>query len=160
MSKEVKPNGRPTLYKPEYDAQVLKLCLLGATDKDIASFFEVNVDTYYEWLKKHPSFTESVKRGKHEADANVATSLYKKAMGTTVKEIDIRVIDGKIIQTVIEKHLPPDTGAAIFWLKNRKPEQWRDRVNLNHQLGIVDIQPIEWIDTPQSLRIDSASTNE
>ncbi|TRB81349.1 helix-turn-helix domain-containing protein, partial [Mannheimia haemolytica] len=83
--------GQPTKYKPEYVTQVEKLCLLGATDKDIADFFEVAESTINNWKIEYPEFLESIKKGKLLADANVANSLYKRALGYEAPDIDIRV---------------------------------------------------------------------
>jgi len=118
---------RPTKYKEEYNEQAYKLALLGATDKDIADIFDVNEDTINEWKKTKDGFSESLKRGKAQADAKIAQSLYHRALGYSHPDTDIKVIQNEIVTTSIIKHYPPDTTAAIFWLKNRKPEQWRDR---------------------------------
>lgn len=120
------PGGRPSKYKEEYCEQATKLCLLGATDKELADFFIVDEDTINEWKKQHKEFSESLKEGKDMADAKVAQSLYKRATGYTGPDLDIRVIDGQLIMTPIEKHYPPDTTACIFWLKNRQKSKWRD----------------------------------
>lgn len=122
-----KSRGQPTKYKPEYVTQVEKLCLLGATDKDIADFFEVAESTINNWKIEYPEFLESIKRGKLLADANVANSLYKRALGYEAPDIDIRVIDNQIVETPLIKHYPPDPTSAIFWLKNRQPDKWRDK---------------------------------
>jgi len=127
MSKKGLP-GRPSKYKSEYDQQALKLCLLGATDKDLADFFEVSEDTINEWKRVHESFSVSVKAGKERADAEVATKLYQRALGYSHPEVDIRVVDHQIVMTDITKHYPPDATSAIFWLKNRQKEKWRDRI--------------------------------
>lgn len=119
---------RPTLYKEEYAEQARKLCLLGATDKELADFFEVCEDTIHEWKKVHSLFSESVKKGKLQADADVADRLYQRAMGYEHDEVDIRVIDHCIVQTPIRKIYAPDPTAAIFWLKNRQRTKWRDKV--------------------------------
>lgn len=118
--------GRPSKYKPEFPQQAAKLCKLGATDKDIAEFFGVHVDTVMEWKAVHPEFSEALKQGKAETDAQVERRLFERAMGYEHPEVDIRVIGGEVVQTPIRKIYPPDTTAAIFWLKNRKPEQWRE----------------------------------
>lgn len=120
--------GRPTLYKQEYDEQARKLCLLGATDAELADFFGVHEDTINEWKSKHPSFSVSVKQGKIQADANVADRLYQRALGYEHPEVDIRVINQEIVQTPITKVYAPDPTAAIFWLKNRQRAKWRDKV--------------------------------
>ncbi|UXN34716.1 helix-turn-helix domain-containing protein [Avibacterium paragallinarum] len=122
-----KGRGQPTKYKPEYVTQVEKLCLLGATDKDIANFFEVSESTLNNWKNEYPEFLESIKKGKLLADANVADSLYKRALGYEAPDVDIRVIENKIVETPLIKHYPPDPTSAIFWLKNRQPDKWRDK---------------------------------
>jgi cell fate (sporulation/competence/biofilm development) regulator YmcA (YheA/YmcA/DUF963 family) len=124
--------GRPTSYKEEYNEQAYKLCLMGHTDKELASFFEVNEDTIHEWKKKHPKFSESIKSGKQIADGNVTESLYKRAMGYEHEDVDIKVIDGQIVKTPLVKHYPPDATSMIFWLKNRQRAQWRDKQDIEH----------------------------
>lgn len=133
---EIMEQGRPTKYKEEYDKQAYKLCLLGAIDTELASFFEVAESTIYEWKTNHESFSESIKRGKELADANVASRLYERAMGFTHPDEEIKVLSlgtgmGSEIERVpVTKVYPPDTTAAIFWLKNRQPKKWRDRVDV------------------------------
>lgn len=125
--------GRPTKYDPKYDQQAYKLCLLGATDKELADFFEVSESTLNLWKLEHPSFSEALRAGKFEADAEVANKLYKKATGYVLPDIITASYEGKItdIQQV-EKHIAPDTTAAIFWLKNRQPKKWRDKQEIEH----------------------------
>lgn len=124
--------GRPTAYRAEYAEQAYKLCLLGATDEDIAKFFGVAVSTVNLWKQKHGEFSEALKAGKMHADANVADRLFQRAMGYSHEAVKImtRAIGGG--ESVIEEvpyteHYPPDTTAAIFWLKNRQPKLWRDK---------------------------------
>jgi hypothetical protein len=134
--KDLLPQGRPTKYKSEYDEQGYRLTLLGLTDKQIADFFEVNEDTINEWKKIYSSFSESLKAGKENSDANIVKSLYKRATGMTIKEVDIKVIDGEIVKTVIDKELPPDPTACFFWLKNRQPKMWRDKQEIENSGNI------------------------
>ena len=119
---------RPTKYKQEFAEQSRKLCLLGATDAELAEFFEVEESTLNNWKHAHPEFMESIKKGKSQADADVADRLYQRAMGFTHPEVDIRVVDHVIVQTPITKIYAPDPTAAIFWLKNRQRAKWRDKV--------------------------------
>jgi len=119
--------GRPTNYKKEYDEQAYKLCLLGATDKEMADFFGVSEVTFNAWKKKHPEFLKSLKEGKSVADANVAKSLYLRALGYYHPEDKIFNDNGEPLIVPTVKHYPPDPTAAIFWLKNRKPAEWRDK---------------------------------
>lgn len=120
---------RPSKYKPEFAAQSLKLCRLGATDKELADFFEVNEDTINEWKKVHPEFSESLKGGKALADAEVADKLFKRATGYEHDAVKIvaNANTGQEHVVAYTERYPPDTTAAIFWLKNRRPDIWRDK---------------------------------
>lgn len=119
--------GRPSKYDPGFNFQVEKLAKLGATDEEIANFFDVSESTINLWKIEHPEFSESIKAGKIQADANVAHSLYHRAIGYEHEDIDIRVVDKEIVETPLIKYYPPDPTAAIFWLKNRRPKDWRDK---------------------------------
>ena len=118
--------GRPTDYNAEYCEQVEKLCKLGATDMELADFFEVNVSTINRWKAEHAEFCAAIKVSKEIADDRVERSLFARANGYEHDEVDIRVIKEEIVQTPIRKHYPPDTVAGIFWLKNRRPDKWRE----------------------------------
>lgn len=133
---------RKSLWKPEFVEQAKNLCLLGATDVEIAGFFEVSHTTFQNWKRKTPELRDALKTGKMAADAKVAKSLYQRAVGFTQQEIDIRVIGGKVIQTIYTKKYAPDTTAQIFWLKNRQPELWNDRRerSVDDQLKLVELE--------------------
>lgn len=124
---------RPTKYLPEYCEQALKLCRLGAKDSELADFFHVNEDTINEWKKVHPEFSESLKEGKALADAEVADKLFKRATGYEHKAVKISANPNcdEHVTEYVERY-PPDTTAAIFWLKNRRPDLWRDKVETAH----------------------------
>lgn len=124
--------GRPTKYKEEYPGKAYKLCLLGATDDQLADFFEVDTATINRWKKSHPEFCESLKKGKDQADSVIAESLYNRAKGYQHEEDKIFNNNGKAMVVPTIKHYPPDTVAAIFWLKNRQKEHWRDRQEIEH----------------------------
>lgn len=119
--------GRPTKYKEEYNEQVEKLARLGATDKDLADFFDVTEQTINNWKLARDGFFESLKKGKLLADAKVASALYHRALGYEHEEDKIFVDDGQPVIVPTIKHYPPDTVAGIFWLKNRRPDLWRDK---------------------------------
>jgi hypothetical protein len=130
----VAKTGRPTAYQPGYAKQAKKLCLLGATDTDLAKFFEVAVSTISKWKVDQPEFSEALKAGKEGADSAVAKSLYRRALGYKHRAVKI-VADAKTGAEHIvpyTEHYPPDTTAAIFWLKNRRPDVWRDRQQVEH----------------------------
>lgn len=119
--------GRPSDYKIEYAEQAYKLCLLGATDKEMADFFDTSEQTLNAWKKQFPEFLESLKAGKYEADAMVAKRLFQRATGYEHPEDKIFNDDGVPLVVPTIKHYPPDTVAAIFWLKNRQRDKWRDK---------------------------------
>ncbi|SPA24570.1 conserved hypothetical protein [Cupriavidus taiwanensis] len=118
---------RPSEYKAEYAEQAYKLCLLGATDKELADFFQVTEQTVNNWKKAQPEFFESITRGKMMADAQVAESLFKRALGYSHQAEKIMVVAGTVQREEYTEHYPPDTPAASLWLRNRQPEKWRDR---------------------------------
>lgn len=122
--------GRPSAYRPEYAAQAEKLTKLGAIDRELAEFFGVSEQTINAWKKEHPAFLESVKRGKEIADAEVAEKLYHRATGYQHPDTHVSNYQGTVTLTPLTKHYAPDPTAAIFWLKNRQPAKWRDRVEV------------------------------
>lgn len=127
-----KKNGRPTSYKPQYCAQAYRLSLLGITDVEMARFFQVSEDTIYEWKKQHPKFSEAIKSGKGDADSRVAAKLFHRATGYSHPDVVVMQHQGNVITKEVTKHYPPDTTAAIFWLKNRNPALWRDVHRMEH----------------------------
>jgi hypothetical protein len=124
--------GRPTKYNHTFAEQARKLCLLGATDGDLAKFFGVNEDTINEWKKRHKEFSVSLRKGKDQADSEVADRLYQRARGFEHASEEIKVVEGEIVRVPITKIYPPDTTAGIFWLKNRQKGKWRDRQEIDH----------------------------
>lgn len=147
---EPKPEGRPTKYKPEYADLARKFCLLGANNKRLAELFEVAESTINKWLVDTPEFSEAVRAGREIADANVANSLYQRAIGYEHVEDDIRTVaigmgqGSEIVITPTIKRYAPDTGAATMWLKNRQPQLWRDKVEVEHGGAVgFDKAPVE-----------------
>jgi len=129
--------GRPTKYKLEYVAQAAKLCQLGATDAQLADFFEVSLSTISLWKVEHTEFSDAIKIPKDQANERVAQSLYRRAMGYEHDEVDIKVVDKEIVITPIRKYYPPDSTAMIFWLKNRQPDQWRDKTEVSGEMRVI-----------------------
>lgn len=117
----------------------------GLTDEDIAHNIGISRSTLKEWKKKIPAISATLNTNKAIADIRVENALFKKAIGCTVKEKVISKIknpDGTVTETerTVERELPPDTTAGIFWLKNRKPKDWRDKqeVELSRNVGMTD----------------------
>lgn len=117
----------------------------GLTDEDIAHNIGISRSTLKEWKKKIPAISATLNTNKAIADIRVENALFKKAVGCTVTEKVISKIknpDGTVTETerTVERELPPDTTAGIFWLKNRKPKDWRDKqeVELSGNVGMTD----------------------
>jgi hypothetical protein len=142
--------GRPTKYREEFDRQAYKLCLLGADDKRLADFLEVDVATVNRWKKSHPSFCESLKAGKLDADAAIAQSLYHRALGYSHKEEKVFNNQGEIVTHETVKHYPPDPTSLIFWLKNRQPTMWRDKHEVTTEQVVNHIMPVPVADSTES----------
>lgn len=121
--------GRPPKYKPELAKQAEKLCLLGATNDNLADFFEVSTRTIERWKVEHAEFCRALKAGKDAADDTVERSLYQRAVGYEQDAVKIFMPRGAVepVYAKYRERLAPDTTACIFWLKNRRPEAWRDK---------------------------------
>lgn len=120
--------GRPTLYKEEFAKQAEKLCRLGATDADLADFFEVNTSTIWRWSSRHEEFCNALKNGKDAADDRVERSLYQRAIGYEHDAVKIFQDKGEPLIVPYREKMAPDTTACIFWLKNRRKGEWRDKI--------------------------------
>lgn len=152
------PGGRPTSYKAEYIEQVKKLCAMGATDPEIAEFFEVCPATIYNWMKVHPEFLEAVQLSKDAHDNRVERSLYQKAVGYE-RVVQKATPSGSVV--TLREFFPPDTGSAIFWLKNRRSQKWRDRqenVNLNVTIAGEFEGLMRQIHRGEPIQLESIST--
>src|SRR6478609_4923976 len=112
--------GRPTLFKPAFVGQARKLAALGATDQEMADFFEIDVRTLHRWKHDHEEFCHSLKTGKEVADERVERSLYQKAIGYEQDEVKIFMPGGakEPVYAPFKAKIAPDVIAAIFWLKN------------------------------------------
>lgn len=105
----------------------------GLTEKQIAKNLGVSKSTFESYKIKHPDFLDSIKRGKEPVDFEVENALLKKALGGVYQDssTEDRIVNGKktTLKKVIIKQIPPDVVACIYWLKNRKPAQWRDKID-------------------------------
>lgn len=124
--------GRPRQYKDEFVDQARKLCEIGVTDAELANFFGIDVRSIYRWKNDHPDFCQALKAGKDVADDRVERSLYHRAVGYEHPDVHASSYQGSVTLTPIIKHYPPDTVAGIFWLKNRRRDAWRDKVDMEH----------------------------
>lgn len=103
----------------------------GLTDEQIAKNMGIATSTFYEWKKKEKEFSESLKKGKEVVDFEVENALLKRALGYTITiQEDKLDKDGCVHTLEREVHIPADTTAQIFWLKNRQTKKWRDKVEI------------------------------
>ncbi len=117
----------------------------GLTDEQIASNMGITAKTLYEWKKKFCEICDALKRGKEVVDIQVENALLKRALGYEYNEISEKYEDGVLTERkVTKKQVVPDTTAQIFWLKNRKPEEWRDKreVDTNVEGGVTIVNNI------------------
>ena len=138
----MKENGRPSKFEQVKD-MLYKMASYGMTDKQMADVVGVSEQTVNNWKLKDPNFLESLKAEKEIADARVERSLFERATGYSHAEDKIFNDNGTSLVVPTVKHYAPDTTAAIFWLKNRKPKEWRDKQDIEHsgevsQVVIVD----------------------
>lgn len=99
----------------------------GLTDEQIAKNIGIATSTFYEWKKKELEFSEALKKGKEVIDFEVENALLKRALGYEYEE---ETYENGILTKKVKKQVAPDTTAQIFWLKNRKKEQWREKVEV------------------------------
>ena len=100
----------------------------GLTDEQIAENIGVSRSTLNDWKKKHPNISDTLKRGKEVIDRHVENALLKRALGYEYIETTKELTDlGLTVTKQVTKQVAPDTTAQIFWLKNRKPKEWRDK---------------------------------
>lgn len=127
--------GRPSKFEPSFVRQAEQLCVLGATDEEVAQFFEVDVRTIYRWKVDNQAFCQALKRGKELADERVERSLYARAVGYTFDSEKVFQYQGAVVRANTKEHVPPDTTAMIFWLKNRRPDDWREKqeIEVKHE---------------------------
>lgn len=143
MTDKKNKGGAPTKYKEEYCEQARKLCILGATDKDIADFFNVTERTINNWKEEHPTFFQSIKDGKLYSDEKVVNALYHRAIGYELQEVKEEEGTNGTKTVTTKRQVAGDTTAQIFWLKNRRPEEWRDK---QHVEADVTVSHEQWLD--------------
>lgn len=123
----------------------------GLTDEQIAHNIGIQRTTLYDWKNKYPDISDTLKKGKEVIDRQVENALLKRALGydfdeqtfetVTIyrtekriengEEVEIKIPETKEIMTKrVTKQVSPDTTAQIFWLKNRKPKDWRDKTEV------------------------------
>src|SRR6266699_1517678 len=142
------------VYHQRFAEMAVKVARLGATERELAEAIGIGLGVLKHWKKRHPEFREALRNARLEADLNVADRLYLRATGYSHPAVKIMSVkhairddDGKlrIIDEVVHEpyteHYPPDTTAAIFWLKNRRPDLWKDVTQQDRKVTAeVDLQ--------------------
>lgn len=157
--------GRPSKFDTINKEKFKILAIKGFTDNELCDFFDINRATLYRWKNSNKEFCDSLKNWKNEADAKVEKSLYQRAIGYEYDEITyeksktgglgIKLTEGEVTAIkhentykvkITTKQVVPDVIAEIFWLKNRKPEEWRDKhevqgnINFSAKLIMATVQ--------------------
>ena len=117
----------------------------GLTDEQIAKNIGISRSTLNLWKERYSDISDTLKRGKEVVDRQVENALFKRAVGYMYTEItkEINPKTGKLtISKTITKEVAPDTTAQIFWLKNRKPDKWRDKQNVEDTTAIDKLDEI------------------
>ena len=116
----------------------------GCLDVDIAKKIGINTATLYTWKKKYSEFNDALKKGKEVVDTEVENALLKRALGYKYSEVKTESFsDGSVKKTVIVKEMPSDVTAQIYWLKNRKPENWRDKPSNEKEVAKIEVELIK-----------------
>lgn len=130
----------------------------GLTDEQIAANMGICRDTLIQWKKKYSDISDTLKRGKDIVDIQVENALLKRALGYSYTEVTKEAQFNPqteqfemIVTKEVTKEVQPDTTAQIFWLKNRKPEEWRDKKDVEHS-GSVN-NPFAALSTEQLLKL-------
>ena len=119
--------GRPSKFDPEKAKEIEKLARDGLTNSEIAKIIGVSDQTFYNLKRYSKEFLYALNKGKLEANRMVEAALFHKATGYSHPETKAFSFEGQIITEEVIKHYPPDTEAAKFWLKNKDPENWKDK---------------------------------
>lgn len=119
----------------------------GLTDEQIAHNMGITPSTLYEWKKKYSEISEALKENKEIADKAVENALYKSALGAECEEVTEERVWNRntgqfemVVTKRITKKMPPNSTSLIYWLKNRKPDVWRDRQE------VVDTEALDKLD--------------
>ncbi|WP_291563694.1 MULTISPECIES: helix-turn-helix transcriptional regulator [unclassified Clostridium] len=172
------------MAKSKYETNVKdKLMLVegwarnGLTDEQIAKNLGIAYSTFREYKKKYSALSAALKKGKEVIDFEVENALLKRALGYEYEEVTqervlrkdergqpITDIHGfplyeMVVTKKVKKEVTPDTTAQIFWLKNRKPQEWRDKRDIEHSGNMKVNNPYEGLTKEQLLKLANSDEN-
>lgn len=139
---------RKSKYDPDITPEIAEQYARdGLTNDEIAQKLGISTSTLYNWQKKYVEFLEALKKGKQVVDAKVEKALLKRALGYDYEEIKVTVNEsGQKRVEKTKKQVKPDTTAQIFWLKNRLPDKWRDKHEIDQNINNITGVEIEFIE--------------
>jgi len=147
------PGGRPSKYDAVFHPLLVEsLARNGLINPQIAERMGIATSTLSKWMNDYTEFSDALKRGREEPDDRVETSLLKRATGYRYQEVT-KEVKGKgedtepelSVTKVVTKEVAPDPTSMIFWLKNRRPDRWRDKqdINLSGMVETASLTPDE-----------------
>lgn len=166
MATKRKERGRPLEYDPDWHPdKVRHFAFLDYNNREIAAIFGIHEDTFYDWIKKYPAFSEAIWHGKNTDKDALTKSLTKRATGFTYrekkqtwmpahtemqwvpdpdkpgefKEIEVHLPKKLVEETITEKTLPADVGALRFALINRVSDKYRESAHIDHTTNGKDL---------------------
>ena len=134
--------GRRTTFHPAYCKQAGVLAGYGLKLNQIAQALGVTPQTISGWRNKYPEFDEAITSAKLDIDRQVEAALFQRATGYDAPDTHVSQFEGRIIKTPLIKHYPPDITAASLWLRNRQPQRWRDKTEIEHAGTVSVVQEL------------------
>lgn len=137
---------RPSKYETHVQPKLMLIeawARDGLTDADMCKNLDIGKDAFIDYKKRYPELSEVLTRGKEVIDVMVENALLKAALGYDYTEEELNKMTGDPIE--LRKVAHPNTTALIFWLKNRKPKEWRDRQEIDHsgKIGVTIVDDIK-----------------
>lgn len=152
--------GPKSKFNDKVRETILRLLKEGKTEAQIADIVGVCTKTISNWKGKHQELLHAVNESKLVADELVEISLYRRALGYTHPEEKVFLDKGEIVTHQTQKHYPPDTQAAMFWLRNRQPKRWKEKtegdVNVNNNVSLSSLSD-EQLDALLKERLEKAA---
>lgn len=145
-------------YPTKFNKETRRICRMlyekGFLDREVADVMGVSWRTIMSWREKNPEFFAEVMAAKDKVDDKAERTLFERAMGYKVKETKV-TMDGQgavLERTVTQKEIPPDVGSLVFWLKNRRRDQWKDRWDISADDGVVNVNILSFRDSQKVLK--------
>lgn len=133
-----KANKFEAVYESRFALAAAKICRMGGTSSDIAEGLGISERTVRRWRREYEDFDTACKVNKDLFDDRIEVSLAQRALGYSCPETKVLIRDGKVHTHEVMKYYPPDTLACIYWLNNRRPANWRQKVEID-----ANVRPAE-----------------